>query len=106
MKIDWGKIKELRGHLADMHEEWVRRCKTGEDDGYHKSSEGLVEVHLCYPNWFEDDYRNAEPKVLVSVYSYLFGPSRMHDFDSLDEALTAVKEWKESYFTSPIETEI
>jgi hypothetical protein len=31
--------------------------------------------------------------VSCSIYSYVLGPNRNHDFDSLDEALVAVKEW-------------
>lgn len=92
---EFKKLKELRTHLAKLHQAW-KDDKFA--DGHCKSSEGYVGVTLNYPNWFEadnfQDYIDAQPEITVEVYSYLFGPSRLHHYDSLDEALTAVKEWK------------
>jgi hypothetical protein len=91
MESSQEKIKELRTLLYNLHKAW------GDDqnkNGHCKSNEGYVGVTLNYPNWFETkDYLNAEPTVTVQVYSYLFGPSRIHDFNSLDEAIAEVKTW-------------
>jgi hypothetical protein len=29
------------------------------------------------------------------VYSYVFGPERQHDFDSIEDALATVREWRD-----------
>lgn len=58
-------------------------------DGYCKSSEGYVSV--SFGNFF--DRRQGIRKRHVEVYSYVLGPSRMHDFDSIEEALETVREW-------------
>lgn len=85
-------LRLIREHLATLHTEWENDPIA---DGHHKSSEGTVEIHFIYPNWFEaNDYLKDEPEVSVSVYSYLFGPNRMHDFDTLEEAWETVKEWE------------
>jgi hypothetical protein len=58
-------------------------------DGYCKSSEGQVSLH--WPTYFAMRYGEIEPT--CSVYSYVLGPSRNHDFESTTEALAAVREW-------------
>lgn len=86
----------IRNHLADLHEKWQNDPNS---DGHCKSSEGLIQIQLCYPNWFEagsskEKYITAEPEVMIEVYSYLFGPHRMHDFPSLRDAWEAIKDWE------------
>lgn len=88
------KLQLIREHLADLHDRW----QNSPDSDHHKMSEGYVGVTLNYPNWFEGgankkDYTSAMPEITVQVYSYLFGPHRMHDFGSLDEALKEVLTW-------------
>ena len=94
-KEDYTKLKELRTLLANLHQEWEDDT---EKDGHCKMSEGYVSVTLNYDNWFEyknkQEYIDAVPSLTISVYSYLFGPNRMHDFNSLDEAILVVKTWK------------
>ena len=90
-KEDKEKLQQLRKILFDMHTEHFN----SDHDGHHKSQEGLIEITYIYPNWFEaEDYMNDEPEMMVSVYSYLFGPNRMHDFNSLDEAIEEVRSWR------------
>ena len=87
-------LQEIRRMLNGMHKKW---WGSPECNG-HKSAEGTIEIHLCYPNWFEaKDYEKDEPVVMCSVYSYLFGPNRMHDFSSLQEAYENVKGWYKNY---------
>jgi len=57
-------------------------------DGYSKSSEGWVEVG--FGNYWERQKRNAPT---CDVYSYVFGPNRMHYFDTIRDALIAVRGW-------------
>ena len=93
-------LKKIRRHLFDLHTAW---SNDPNEDGHHKSNEGYVGLSLAYPNWFEaDDYLKDEPEVWqVEVYSYLFGPHRLHEFKSLREAWEAVREW--SYTPLPSE---
>lgn len=83
-------FKEIRVMLNEMHIKWRK-----EGDGHCKSCEGQIELYLHFPNWFEsDDYINDMPDfVSCTVYSYLFGPSRLHEFESLEEAYHEVKQW-------------
>lgn len=57
-------------------------------DGHCKSSEGAVEVSIPPFSWREESVTPS-----VGVYSYLMGPSRMHYFDTVDEALATVRDW-------------
>lgn len=59
-------------------------------DGHCKMDEGYIE--LRYPSYF-DRQKGGELRVKIGVYSYVLGPSRMHWFDTIPEALDAVKDW-------------
>lgn len=84
-------LNKIRKHLFDLHTKWLNDPNA---DGHHKSNEGYVGVILSYPNWFEaDDYLNAEPEYRCEVYSYLFGPHGLHEFNSLEEAWREVSKW-------------
>ncbi len=85
-------LKNIRQHLFNLHSEWAND-KHG--DGHHKSNEGYVGVFLYYPNWFEAaDYINDTPEVGCEVYSYLFGPHRLHEYKTLKEAWNEIKDWR------------
>lgn len=90
------QIKSIRLHLASLHEKWQN---DPDRDGHCKSNEGYVGVTAVYPNWFEaesdkQEYIATKPKYMVEVYSYLFGPSRLHTFDSIDKAYTEIMRWE------------
>lgn len=61
-------------------------------DGHHKSSEGYVSVSF---GTIFDRYEGLRPGQVngVEIFSYVLGPSRLHDFDTLDEALATMREW-------------
>ncbi len=85
----------MRAHLGELHQKWR---DDPECDGHSKSNEGYVGILYRLPNWFEcenkDAYVNATPTLsMVEVYSYLFGPSRLHTFDTIEEAHKAVMTW-------------
>ena len=85
-------LVKIRKHLYDLHTRWANDPN---GDGHHKSNEGYVGVFFSYPNWFEcDDYLADKPEVGCEVYSYLFGPSRLHEFRSLKEAWEEVSTWE------------
>lgn len=90
---DTALLGKLRKHLHELHTAWTIDPKS---DGHCKSNEGYVGVELAYPNWFEtDDYLSVKPEVIsVEVYSYLFGPNRLHEYGSLEEAWDAVSKWR------------
>lgn len=60
-------------------------------DGYSKNDEGHIEINL---NKYSDR-KDGQPLRVTSIgiFSYVFGPHRMHDFETVDQALTAVREW-------------
>lgn len=88
-------LEEIRDHLAYLHDEWENEP---DFDGHCKSNEGYVGVLFRFPNWHEcdgkEDYANKKPIVsMIEVYSYLFGPFRLHQFDSIQEAHKEVMSW-------------
>ena len=84
----------MREHLADLHEKYFN-----EPESFgHKSNEGYIGLLYRLPNWFEvgskQEYIDATPKLsMIEVYSYLFGPSRLHQFETVDEAFREVMSW-------------
>lgn len=73
---------------------------SNEEDFYSKSSDGYVGIEFHYSSAYYDDKEwEEEPKCVVKVYSYVFGPNRMHEFegDNLEmasrKALSAVISW-------------
>lgn len=88
-------LKQIRQLMYEMHYKWEN---DPDEYRHYKSNEGYIGVVLSYPNWFEaDDYRNDEPEASLEIYSYLFGPRRLHQFDDVYEALDEVKRWHKRY---------
>lgn len=82
--IDLDKYQELLTLLSEAYEHYFTY-----GDGIAKSSEGYVSL-IVPPYYWEDD----KLEVQVEIYSYVFGSSgRLHIFESLDAALSAVREW-------------
>lgn len=81
------KLHEIERLIDEAYDDYITR----DPDTYHKSSEGHIEVSLG--NYFErsDEDRTVEPS--ISIYSYVLGPHRSHDFDSFDQALETVRVW-------------
>ena len=86
-------LQKIRKHLYDLHTAWDNDPNS---DGYCKSNEGWVGYSVSHPNWFDaDDYLKGEPEIYdVQVYSYLFGPHRLHEYNTLQEAWDDVRDWK------------
>ncbi len=88
------QFNKIRKHLADLHERWEK----DDNDGHCKSTEGSVSLIANYPNWFEansnkKEYSKAKPKFSVEIYSYLFGPERLHYFNTIEKAYKEVMSW-------------
>jgi len=78
------RLVEIQRLLTEAYDHYFQHS-----DGYCKSSEGAVSLH--YPNYFDQRDGVTEPQ--VSIYSYVLGPSRNHDFPNLDAALRTVRQW-------------
>lgn len=94
-KHDATLLKEMRVHLGKLHQKWR---DDPESDGHCKSNEGYVGIMFRLPNWFEcsseEEYANAQPEIsMIEVYSYLFGPNRLHSYETMVEAHQAVMSW-------------
>lgn len=91
------QLKEMREHLGNLHYKWQ---KDPNFDGHCKSNEGYIGILYRLPNWFEaesnkEKYVSTEPELsMIEVYSYLFGPSRLHSFYSVEEAHKEVMSWE------------
>lgn len=80
---DIDKLSEIQRLLDEGLEHYLTY------ESHCKSSEGHVTVHLSN-SW---QRRAGENPISVEVYSYVLGPNRTHDFDSIDEALEEVRKW-------------
>ena len=75
-------------------------------EGHCKSSEGYVGVTFSLGNSWERFEEPVKPHISnVSVYSYALGPHRSHDFETIEEALEAVREWHEAEMSFDPEAE-
>ena len=79
------KLLEIRKLLKEAYDHYFDNT-----DGHCKSQEG--HISLEFGNYWEDE--KCELKITsVNIYSYVFGNSRSHCYDSLDEALEVVRRW-------------
>ncbi len=84
-ECDFNKLKKIRQLLKEAYDHYFQYS-----DGHCKTSEGWID--LSFGDYWQD--KNCECKITgVQIYSYVLGPSRLHYFDSLDEALDAVIQW-------------
>lgn len=86
-------LGEIRRFLKEAYDDYFKR-----GDGHCKSSEGYIEVR--YPTYFDaKDYPDGAAKSL-GIFSYVLGPSRMHDFKNFEDALATVKQWHDDQLAS------
>lgn len=81
-------LAEIRRLLDEAYDHYFENS-----DGHCKSSEGYISLN--YPNYFERKDGAGLGLRSVEIYSYVFGPNRLHFFKSTAEALVAVKQWHE-----------
>lgn len=94
---DFNKLLEIRKLLKEAYDNYF----TNDPDPSCKSAEGQISVY--YGNYW-DNKDNLVIKA-VEIYSYVFGPNRVHSFKSLDEALETVKEWHKEEMSRDYELE-
>ena len=82
---DFQKLIEIRKLLKEAYDHYFENS-----DGHCKSQEGHISVE--FGNYWED--QECQMKITsVNIYSYVFGSSRSHYYDTVDEALEVVKGW-------------
>lgn len=91
-------LSEIQRLIDEAYEHYFRLS-----DGYSKMSEGAIEVH--FGNYFDRSgtgwgMEAPERHRAVNIYSYVLGPSRMHHFPSIAEALETVKKWHADEMTN------
>lgn len=86
---DLEKLKEI----AHLHDEAFWHYH--QYDGHAKSSDGSLRVTVNFGTVWDRENGNTNPRIEVSLYSYVVATSsgRNHDFESIDDALTAVTAW-------------
>lgn len=71
-------------------------------DGHAKSGDGFVKIEIGFGTVWDRRHEKIEPSVSVTIYSYVVAsttPSypnfgeRSHYFETVDEALTVMREW-------------
>ena len=83
---DFQKLLEIRKLLKEAYDHVFEN----DHDCSHKSQEGHISIE--FGNYWED--QKCEMKITsVNIYSYVFGNSRSHYYDTLDEALQVVVQW-------------
>ena len=86
-------VSQKMQEIVRLNDEAIEHLSSLGEGG--KSSEGHIQLILDYGT-SDDRWEGAKPKTGVYIYAYLLGPSRRHYFDSVDEALEAMKEWHAS----------
>lgn len=79
--------------IIRLHDEAFEKYQTCPGAGW-KSSEGSVSVH--FGNYWARHEQNDEPS--CEVYSYALGPNRNHYFNTVSQALDAVRGWHKAAF--------
>jgi hypothetical protein len=78
------KLTEIQRLLEEAYRHYFKYS-----DGLCKSCEGRISIHL--PEYFWAHGKDKKPE--ISIYSYVLGPNRNHDFANIDKALDAVRKW-------------
>lgn len=79
------KLKEIRRLLKEAYDNYF----TNDPDASCKSAEGQISIY--YGNYWDD----GDDLIIrhIEIYSYVFGPHRLHSFKNIDEALETVRQW-------------
>ena len=86
------------------HEEWERFYKLRqkifelireEDDGYHKSYEGAMDVTISFPSIYEADNERSFNYVSIALHCYLLINGRHEEWvgHTFTEALDKIESW-------------
>jgi hypothetical protein len=91
------KLLQIRKLLKEAYDHYFQN----DPDPSCKSAEGQMSVY--FGNYWED----GDDLVIraIEIYSYVFGPTRLHTFKSVDEALETVKGWHKEQMNIDYELE-
>jgi len=91
------KLLQIRKLLKEAYDHYFQN----DPDPSCKSAEGQMSVY--FGNYWED----GDDLVIraIEIYSYVFGPIRLHTFKSVDEALETVKGWHKEQMNIDYELE-
>lgn len=108
------EILDKVAEIARLHDEAFWHLQ--KFDGHAKSSDGAVSIEIGFGTVWERRREKIQPSLGVSIYSYVVAsdtPSypnfgqRSHYFETVDEALTVMKEWHEKAMAyNPTEAEL
>lgn len=94
-KSDFDKLLEIRRLLKEAYDHYFDHS-----DGHCKSGEG--HISLEFGNYWED--KKCEMNITsINIYSYVFGSSRSHYYDTIDEALEVVRKWNKEEMSTNYE---
>ena len=94
---DINKLNEIRLLLKEAYDHYF----DNDPDPSCKSAEGQISVY--YGNYWED--KGDLVIRYIEIYSYVFGPTRLHSFKSVDEALETVRQWHQDQLSIDYELE-
>lgn len=93
---DFQKLITIRKLLKEAYDHVFEN----DPDCSYKSQEGHIDVE--FGNYWQDE--QCELKITsINIYSYVFGNSRSHCYDTIDEALEIVKIWHKEEMTTDYE---
>ena len=84
---EWDRFYRLRQRVFDLIRE--------EDDGYHKSYEGAMDVRICFDSIFEADNVRDVSFVEIELHCYLLVNGRHISWDgnTFTQALDKFEDW-------------
>jgi hypothetical protein len=101
MKMITSEMLDKIDEIARLHDEAFWHLH--QYDGHAKSSDGSISIEIGFGTvWTRKEQEKTQPSIGVAIYSYVVAsdtpsyPSfgqRNHWFETVDEALTVMKEW-------------
>jgi hypothetical protein len=101
MKMITSEMLDKIDEIARLHDEAFWHLH--QYDGHAKSSDGSISIEIGFRTvWTRKEQEKTQPSIGVAIYSYVVAsdtpsyPSfgqRNHWFETVDEALTVMKEW-------------
>lgn len=79
-------LEEIRRLLDEAYDHYFKYS-----DGYCKSAEGYIALE--FNHYFDRRDGQSFGVKGVEIYSYVFGPNRNHNFESVADALGVVRVW-------------
>lgn len=108
------EILDKIAEIARLHDEAFWHLQ--QFDGHAKSSDGAVSIEIGFGTVWDRRLEKTQPSIGVSIYSYVVASStpsypnfgqRNHYFETVDEALTVMREWHEKAMAyNPTEEEL